>query len=57
MNEHNIALLRQIITRRKEIYNFFVEHFGADYPLTREIWDSIKNLTHLLSMAERRCKV
>jgi hypothetical protein len=57
MNEHNIALLRQIITRRKEIYDFFVEHFGEDYPLTREIWDSIKNLTHLLSMAERRCKV
>jgi predicted choloylglycine hydrolase len=57
MNEHNITLLKQIITRRKEIYDFFVEYFGEDYPLTREIWDSIKNLTHLLSMAERRCKV
>lgn len=57
MNEHNITLLRQIIARRKEIYNFFVEHFGEDYPLIKDILKSITNLTHLLSMAEGRCKV
>lgn len=57
MNEKNIALLKQIIARRKEIYDFFVEHFGEDYPLTRDILRSINNLTHLLSQAEGRCKV
>lgn len=57
MNERNIALLKQIIARRKEIYNFFVEHFGEDYPLTRDILESVEKLTHLLSMAEGRCKV
>jgi hypothetical protein len=56
MNEHNIALLRQIIERRKEIYNFFVEHFGEDYPLTRDIFQSVKKLQQLLAMAEGRCK-
>jgi hypothetical protein len=57
MNEHNIALLRQIITRRKEIYNFFVEHFGEDYPLTRDILQSVEKLQQLLMLVERRCKV
>ena len=56
MNEHNIALLRQIIARRKEMYNFFVEHFGTDYWLTRETADSINKLTQLLIVAEGRCK-
>ena len=57
MNEHNIALLRQIIKRRKEIYNFFVEHFGEDYPLTRDILQSVEKLQSLLMLIERRCKV
>ena len=57
MNEHNIALLRQIIERRKEIYNFFVEHFGEDYPLTRDILQSVEKLQQLLAMAEGRCKI
>ena len=57
MNEHNIALLRKIIARRKEIYNFFAEHFGEDYPLTRDILQSVEKLQNLLMLIERRCKV
>lgn len=57
MNEHNIALLREIIARRKEMYDFFVEHFGVDYWLTRDIAESVDKLTQLLTKAEGRCKV
>jgi hypothetical protein len=53
MNEDNIILLKQIITRRKEIYDFFVKHFGEDYPLTRDILKSISSLTYLLSKIEQ----
>lgn len=57
MNEHNIALLRQIIARRKEMYVFFVEHFGADYSLTRDTLQSIEKPQQLLVFIERRCRV
>ena len=53
MNEDNIALLKQIIVRRKGIYDFFVKHFGEDYPLTKDILKSINSLTHLLSRIEQ----
>lgn len=56
MNEHNITLLREIIARRKEMYAFFVEHFGVDYWLTRDIAVSVEKLTQLLRRAEGRCK-
>lgn len=56
MNEHNIALLREIIARRKEMYDFFVEHFGVDYWLTRDIAESVEKLTQLLTIIEGRCK-
>lgn len=57
MNEYNIALLRQIIVRRKEMYDFFVEHFGKDYPLTRDILQSVEKLQQLLARVESKCKI
>lgn len=57
MNDENIALLRQIIVRRKEMYDFFVEHFGVDYPLVKDILQSVEKLQALLMLVERRCKV
>lgn len=57
MNEHNIALLRQIIVRRKEIYDFFAKHFGEDYPLTKDILQSVKKLEQLLATIESKCKI
>ena len=57
MNEHNIALLRQIIIRRKEMYDFFVKQFGKDYPLTKDILQSVNKLEQLLAIVESKYKI
>lgn len=57
MNEHNIALLRQIINTNKVVCRIFIEQYGEDHELTKETLNSLSRLVCLLAMAEGRCKI
>lgn len=56
MNEHNIALLRQIINTNKVVCRIFIDKYGEDHELTRETLSSLSRLICLLAMAEGKCK-
>ena len=57
MNERNIALLKQIIIKQREICRIYIALYGEKHELTRQKLSSLGKLIYLLSRAERRCKV
>jgi len=57
MNERNIALLKQIIIKQREVCRIYIALYGEEHELTKQKLSSLGKLIYLLSRAERRCKV
>lgn len=57
MNEENLATLRQIVIKQREVCRHYIDTYGQDHKITKQGLSTLGKLIYLLARAERRCKI
>lgn len=57
MNEKNLATLRQIVIKQREVCRHYIDTYGKDHAITKQSLSTLGKLIYLLARAKRRCEV